>query len=203
MKIWATLAFISTFSVVGVNAQENNEVEGEWFFNAHVGTMSLDKDKANSQYSDSSAYVVGFNADYLTSNWITTGTVAFLVYDDYAEFSQVVEGQGWFNNGDSSVESSNASGVIFSIASGYQWTVGEEREFAARLQAGFSGLTASERGIENCSNCYSEDININGGLFLLGSIQRDVGRFSIGLFYQQYFSGDLNNSLGISISSGF
>ncbi|NCP63988.1 MAG: hypothetical protein GW763_01080 [Paraglaciecola sp.] len=199
----AVLVATTLLACQQVVAQEQQDITHAWEFAGHVAFAALDKKVALSQGIDDYAFTVGFSVDYLQNGWVTSGKIDILVYDDNAGFTQEVEGQGVFNNGDRSTASSNATAALLSLASGYQWYLGEEQEAAVRLQAGFSVVTASERAIELCTDCYSEKIDINGGVFVSASAQRHVGSVVLGVYFQQFLSGDINNQLGLTISSGF
>lgn len=124
-----------------------------------------------------------------------------MVYDDNQEFSQTVIGDGFLNDGDISVESSSANGVLLSDATGYRWAFGEKGDVTATLQGGFGVMVASQRRIENCSNCFSEDIDIDGGAFIKASLMKKNETFDIGIFAQQYLGGDgVTNAFGIAVN---
>lgn len=199
-KLLVILGAMATFSAF---AQEAEPV-GEWNFAGHIGFVNIDEATATREGIDSSALGLGAQADYLQSNWVTTIGLDIVIYDDKNEFRQTVEGTGPFNDGDISSKSSDASGVVLSVATGYQWYLGEKGDVALRAQGGIAGMFASERGIDSCENCYSEDIDVDGGLFVKASILRDTGSFAVGLYYQQFLTGDgLDNLFGITFSSGF
>ena len=68
---------------------------------------------------------------------------------------------------------------------------------------GLSGIFFSERSISSCSNCYSEDIDIDGGLYGVLGVGHKLGYFDIGLQFHQYFTGDLDNGFRLKLSSSF
>lgn len=94
--------------------------------------------------------------------------------------------------------------MLLYAATGPLWTLGEKQDTFAYLQGGVSGVFGSERSIGNCSNCFSEDIDISGGLFAKAGLVKNVSK-SIALGFQltQYLSGDIDNSLGLVLSSRF
>ncbi|MDF2178279.1 hypothetical protein P2G88_08450 [Aliiglaciecola sp. CAU 1673] len=187
-----------------VAAQEQPLTQAYWEFAGRAAITNLDSDTAKQEGVDSSAYSLGFTADYYSNVWVTSLGLDILFYDDNASFRQQVEGTGWLNNGDRSTENSDANAVVASIAFGHQWKFAEENSVAATLQGGYAHVFASERGISNCSNCYSEDIDIDGGMFIQATVEKDVGGWAIGAYVQQFLTGDgLNNSFGVRFSSGF
>ncbi|WP_412972187.1 hypothetical protein [Glaciecola sp. MF2-115] len=197
------LAGISQISVAQESPSTENTI-GKWDFGLRAATISFDKDTALAQGIDESAYAIGVNADYSKSNWLTSVGLDIIVYDDNDEFRQVVVGEGILNDGDVSSESSSANGMLVSVATGYQWTFGQEQDVSFALQGGFSHMFLSERAIDLCSNCYSEDIDVDGGFYAQATLMKDTGSFAIGLYVQQYLKGDgINNSLGVKLGFSF
>jgi hypothetical protein len=62
------------------------------------------------------------------------------MYDNNFEFEQVVEGDGPFNDGDISVESSDATGIALTAATGYEFRFGENESASASVQGGFTAM---------------------------------------------------------------
>lgn len=184
-------------------AQEAEGMSGDWSFSGSVGQASFDSDSALQEGVDDSAWVLGVSGDYIQNNWVSSVGVDIVFYDDNQKFSQEVEGTGIINNGDRSTETSSASGGIIYVASGYQWLHGEEQNVALRLQGGFGLMTFSERSIGSCTNCYSEDIDIDGGLFIKASALRSGESVSVGGYIQQYVGDGINTVIGITIASSF
>jgi hypothetical protein len=164
---------------------------GSWNFSVDLDSMKINSDAAEREYIDDKATVLGFAAEYDTGkNGIVVGGGFDLIsYDDNAGFDQNT------NRGN---KSSNASGSLLYVEAGPTLHFGTEAKafFDARL--GYSHMMQSERSIDYCSNCYSEDINIDGGAYGTLAIGRLLGdHFALSLEYQQFFSGDLDNSLGL------
>lgn len=203
MKKWSVLAVSAALLGANISAQAA-DMDGEWEFGGRFGMVNIDSDTALQQGIDDSAYLVGGFTDFVQNGWVTSAAIDIIVYDDNEEFRQLVEGDGIFNDGDRSIESSDASAGLFSVATGYQWYLGEDSKTVTRAQVGFTAVFASERSISNCSDCFSEDIDVDGGAFIKGSVERELGAFAVGVYFQQYLGGDgLSNSLGINISTGF
>lgn len=204
MNKYALIAVCLMASSSSLVAQESLGNEGTWEFSGRLGTLGIDSETALAQGIDDSGFILGMTADYIQNGWVTSLGGDYIGYDDNASFRQEVEGSGLFNNGDISVAKSDASAVSLFVASGYQWLLGEQQQAAALVQLGITGVFASERGIDSCTDCYSEDIDVDGGVFIQTSLKQDVGSFSIGVYYQHYLTGDgLTNSAGLLISSGF
>jgi hypothetical protein len=64
-------------------------------------------------------------------------------------------------------------------------------------------MLASERGISNCSNCYSEDIEIDGGIYGVLGVGQTLGSLDLSVQFQQYLSGDLDNTIRLKLSGAF
>ncbi|MDM7861877.1 hypothetical protein QTP81_14840 [Alteromonas sp. ASW11-36] len=199
------IGFTALALICSANAFAQDETQstdsGYWSFGAAAAIVNIDEDTARQQGIDDSAYSIGFTADYFKSSWVTTLGLDIVVYDDNEAFSQVVIGDGLFNDGDVSVESSDANGILLSVATGYRWEFGEKNDVSVTLQGGYGVMLASERTIENCSNCFSEDIDVDGGLFAKASLMKRNDSFDIGIFAQQYFGGDgVANAFGIAVN---
>lgn len=191
------LVFGSSFAIA-----EQQDVQSQWSFSANLSQVNLDSKQAALEGVGDSAWSIDVSANYIQNNWISSFGLGYLEYDDEQEFSQVVEGTGLFNDGDISVNDSSASAVTAFVATGYQWQF-VEQGMSVIAQAGYTHLFASERGIDNCSNCYDEDIEIDGGIYAKVSAQKDFESFSLGLYFQQYLTGDIENATGLLISSSF
>lgn len=207
-KSLLTLTALALFSGNALSQEESDTVRyyspDEWSYNIGLSTMNFDSDTALSEGIEDSAIAIVFGANYRSNSWVTSIDADFILYDDNAEFSQLVIGEGLFNDGDVSTESSEATALAVSLSSGYEWLFGQEKRASAILQGGFTGVFASERSIANCSNCGSQDIDIEGGVFIGGKLAYNMERFSIGVNLRQYVSGDgLSNSFGIVVDTKF
>lgn len=196
---------LAALTLLSTNVFAEEEIKpadlGYWSFGGTAAIVNIDEETALLQGIEDSAYSVGFIADYHNSGWVTSLGLDIVVYDDNQEFSQTVIGDGLLNNGDISTESSSANGVLLSVATGYRWEFGEKNDVAATLQGGFGVMLASERSIENCSNCFSEDIDVDGGAFVKASLMKRTDSFDIGIFAQQYLGGDgITNAFGIAVN---
>jgi hypothetical protein len=184
-------------------AQQEQVTKGDWSYSGYAGLASIDSARASQQGVDDSAWLVGFSADYTQSDWVTSLGLDVTLYDDKLKFTQAVEGTGSFNNGDRSTAKSSANGFLLYVATGYQWKFTEQQNVAVRLQGGFAQMVSSERSIGTCTNCYSEDINIDGGVFAKATVLRSGESVSFGAYLQQYLGDGVNTVLGITIASSF
>lgn len=176
---------------------------GKWEFRGALINNAFDQEKSYVEGIDDSALSLLIAGDYIKSGFRTTLFVEMFMYDDKYGFSQWVEGSGWYNNGDVSQESSDASGVSLGALFGPQWQFGEDNQAVAYVQGGFNAMVSSERGIASCSDCYSEDIDIEGGALVQAGVERNVGSFTLGVVARSHLSGDLGSSLGLTIATGF
>lgn len=203
LKLTSIALTLSVAFTTLTSQASQNDSYGSWAWHANAVTISLDSEAAASQGVEDSAYSIGASASYLADGWVTSLGLDVIIYDDNETFTQTVIGDGAFNDGDRSVESSDATAGLFSVSTGYQWEFGEDNDFAVQAQGGFSFIVFSERSIAYCSDCYSEDIDLDGGAFVRASLVKSTSSVSFGVFAQQYVSGDIDNAFGIFIGSSF
>jgi len=186
------------------NAVENvNEPDAQWQWSLAINSHAFDDSVAFEGIDDSA---IGFSAhiDYIKNSWLTTVSAEYVSYDDNNEFSQDVVGSGFTNRGDVSRESSDASGFLLGVALGKIYYVGNEQDVAVFGQVGVDVMTASERSISLCDDCHSEDIDVDGGVYLRAGVTKDTGYFNLGFHAKAYVTGDsLNTAFGISAGSTF
>lgn len=173
-----------------------------WSFSGHVDHVNIDKEAAAEPdaYVKDTATAVGAAAEYYSSdseNTLSLGA-SILFYRDNAEFSQYV--RDWYGGG---YEDSDANAFMLFAEYGPKYRFGRDNMSFFLVKGGISGILASERGISNCSNCYEEDIEIDGGAYGVVGIGQTLGSLDISLQFQQYFSGDLDNSLRLKIAGAF
>jgi hypothetical protein len=180
-----------------------DEETGKWEFRGAVISNAFDKETSYVEGIDDSAFSLLIGGDYLKSGFRTSLFLEMFMYDDKYGFSQWVEGTGWFDNGDISRQSSDATGVSIGALFGPQWRFGADQQAVVYVQGGFNAVVSSERGISSCSDCYSEDIDIGGGALIQAGIERNVGSFTLGLVARSHLSGDLGSSFGVTFGSGF
>ena len=172
-----------------------------WSFSGHADHVNIDKEAAAEQWIEDSAFAIGGAAEYYSSdseNTLTLGA-SVLFYRDNAEFSQPVE--DWWGYED--YEESDANAFMLFAEYGPKYRFGQDNMSFFSVRGGVSGILGSERSISNCSNCYSEDIEIDGGVYGVLGIGQTLGSIDVSLQFQQYFSGDLNNVFRLKISGAF
>lgn len=174
---------------------------GSWSWSGHVDHVTLDKEAAFSQGVDETATALGFAGEYYTNRSEMTLSLGLnvLLYNDNDEFVQYVRDY-W---GDHSYEESDASALMLFAEYGPKYRFGTDNLSFVVVRGGASAILGSERSISDCSNCYSEDIDINGGVYGVLGVGRTLGSLDLSLQYQQYFSGDIDNSIRLKLSGAF
>ncbi|MFT7562199.1 MAG: hypothetical protein ACI93R_004134 [Flavobacteriales bacterium] len=171
---------------------------GRWSWGGEIATVSINDEVAREQAIDNSAVSFGGYADYSKKHWLATLGLGFVAYDDNAGFSQRTED----NFGNDNNTSSSASAISVNAAIGPKLNFNDDGFVFA--QVGYDQLVASERSISNCTNCFSEKIDVNGGLFLSAGVKQNVGKVAIGALFKNYLSDDgLETSIGIVMSSAY
>jgi len=190
----------SLFSL-SVHAQQPEPAYSGWSWSGHVEHMNFDDDKAWEQGIADSATAIGFAAERYTNtsdNTLSLG-MSFIFYNDDDEFAQYVE--DYWGDTDYAESDANAISIFAEYGPKIRWGADRLSFFTAR--GGISGMLYSERGIGNCSDCYSEDIDINGGLYGVLGVGRTTGSIDWSLQFQQYFTGDIDNVIRLKISGAF
>lgn len=183
-------------------AQNTNTVrQTGWSWSGHADHINIDKEAAASQWIEDTAFAIGGAAEYYASdseNTLSLGA-SMLFYRDNAAFSQYVE--DWW--GDYSYEKSDANAFMLFAEYGPKYRFGRDNMSFFSVRGGVSGILGSERSISGCNNCYEEDIEIDGGLYGVLGIGQTLGSIDISLQFQQYFTGDLDNTFRLKISGAF
>lgn len=196
----ASLFASSAFAANSSNNPNNAEYTG-WSWSGHVDHINIDKQAAAEQWIENTATAVGGSAEYYSSkteNTLVLGA-SFLFYRDNAEFAQYVEDY-W---GDVDYSESDANAFMLFAEYGPKYRFGQDNMTFVTVRGGVSGILGSERSISGCRNCYSEDIDIEGGVYGVLGIGQTLGSLDLSLQFQQYFSGDLDNSIRFKISGAF
>lgn len=191
-----TLATLMTSPLIAAAAPQQEQGYGIWNWAGHLGTLNIDSKVAREQGVDDAAFVFGGTAEHSRTDSILSFLLGldFVSYDDNYNFSQDT------NKGE---KSSSASAMLAYAEFGPKIHFGADQSNYLITRVGLSTLFGSERSIDYCSNCYSESIDIDGGPYGVVGIGHSFGNFAIGLQYQQYFSGDLDNSLRFNVSTSF
>lgn len=192
----ATSSFAATYN----NNPTNADYTG-WSWSGHVDHITFDSEAAAAEFIEETATAIGGAAEYYSSNSENTLSLGFslVFYRDNAAFGQYVEDY-W---DDVDYEESDANAVMLFAEYGPKYRFGQNNTTFVTVRGGISGILGSERGISNCSDCYSEDIEIDGGVYGLLGVGQTLGRLDLSLQFQQYLSGDLDNSLRLKFATAF
>ena len=195
-KSLATFLFGALLTNQALAAEPREPVYTGWVWSAHAGTLNIDSDVAKEQYIEDSAWLIGLSAERYSSDSSFTFLVGvdFIGYSDELPFDQHTD-DGW--------KESDASAATAYIEFGPKISFGIDNNNYFVAHAGVSGVLSSERSISYCRNCYSEDIDVSGGFYGVLGVGHSFGSFDIGVQFQQYFTGDIDNSLALRVSSSF
>ena len=173
-----------------------------WSWSANVDRFEIDKKIAMEEGIETDYVAIGGAGEYYTqdSNMTLTLGLSIMFYDDNEAFSQRVH--DYWDNG-YYYESSDASGGMAFIEYGPKIHFGSDNKMFFTARGGLSGVFFSERSINGCSGCYSEDINVDGGAYGVLGVGRNLGYLAVSLQFQQYFGGDLDNGFRFRLSSAF
>lgn len=179
----------------------NNADYTGWSWSGHVDHVTIDSEAAAEQWINDSATAVGGAAEYYSSKSESTLVLgaSVLFYRDNAEFAQYVEDY-W---GDVDYTESDANAFMVFAEYGPKYRFGQDNMSFFTVRGGVSGMLYSERAISSCSNCYSEDIDIDGGVYGVLGVGQTLGSLDLSLQFQQYFSGDLDNTIRLKLSGAF
>lgn len=192
---------IASSQAVFAQPDPNNVRQTGWSWSGHIDHVNIDKEAAAEQWIEDTAFAIGGAAEYYASdseNTLSLGA-SVLFYRDNAEFSQYVE--DWW--GYEGYEDSDANAFMLFAEYGPKYRFGQDNMSFFSVRGGVSGILGSERSISNCSNCYSEDIEIDGGVYGVLGVGQTLGSIDLSLQFQQYFNGDLDNTLRLKISGAF
>jgi hypothetical protein len=197
----ASLLASTSFAVGPASNNPNNVGYTGWSWSGHVDHVTIDSQVAAEQWVEESATAIGGAAEYYSSTTENTLVLggSVLLYRDNAEFAQYVEDY-W---GDVDYTESDATAFMLFAEYGPKYRFGQDNMSFFSVRGGVSGILASERGISNCSNCYEEDIEIDGGVYGLLGIGQTLGSLDLSLQFQQYLSGDLDNTIRLKLSGAF
>ena len=192
-KTLGTLALICS-PALAIAAQSQDS--GGWSWSAHIANLNMDSKVAEEQGVNDSIFVLGAAAErYFTGSDFTFSLgLDLLLFDDKDGFSNQTTGGR---------KSSSASGGMLFAEYGTKINFGENHQNFVEARAGYSGLLSASRSISYCDGCDSEDIEFDGGTYGLLGVGHSFTSFDLGLQFQQYFSGDLDNSLRLKISTVF
>ncbi|MDH5434364.1 MAG: hypothetical protein OEY19_10505 [Gammaproteobacteria bacterium] len=191
-KLLIPIAFFVSNSLMA----EENEVqnvfrydEGQgWFMS--VGYTGIDSETAFWEGIGDSGTSLKLGYGGHTNNFVYGFGMSWIMLSDKNSFSQTVQD----NFGNTSTKSSSADAFGGFGELGYSY-VFDSGNTSFDLLGGFEFVRA-ERTIANCSNCLSENINLDSGLYVLSRFtffNQSGSAFSLG--YQKYMTGDFTGGI--------
>ena len=206
MALTTLIVAVASPMAIANHQQNSNNYQQDysgWSWSANVDHITIDKEVANRPdiLLSQSATAIGLGAEYFTSESEMTYSIGlnYIAYNDNNEFEQYVYDH-W--NG-SRYEKSDANAIMVYAEAGPKYRFGVDGSNFFTVRGGFSQIFASSRSIGYCDDCYSEDLDIKGGLYGSLGVGHSFNSFDLGLQFQQYFTGDLDNSLRLKISTTF
>ncbi len=186
------LTLVVSFFTLNTNAQEL-ATDPETFADSYsrmvvsLGSVSMDSSVKNEGISDS-AFGLKLGWEIKEQDFIYGFGIHSYMYDDAHSFSQQVEST-W---GSRSTEESDASGLALFGELGMSVARANNLDF--QVLAGIELMLVSDRSIAYCSDCYSQDIDVNSGLYVLPRVALHANEsFTLGVQYQHFFGGDLQS----------
>lgn len=204
----ATVCAVSCLMAIPVSAfsEEVTAAPGivmakKWLFNFTYENVSINQDVADDEFIDSSAGAFNLDGEYFFNDEISSALgIGFIRYDDNNSFKQATES---VYGGDRETSSSSATGIPLYVDVGYTRFSDTALPIYMTVRGGYAFMLASERSIGSCTDCHSEDIDVNTGAFGLVGFGVNLHRyFSLGLYYKNYLSGDVEDAVGLKLSFG-
>jgi len=177
------------------NGQEENETASPiptFYFSA--GRIGLDPELTEQENIKDTATILRFGWEGLSDRLVYGAGMSMFLYSDRAEFSQRVEDV--FGNQSTADSSANAFNIYGEV--GYSYPLSSYVN--VDILGGYEWVLKSERSIGECSNCASEDIDINSGLYITPRIRfTTTGSVILMISQHRYFSGDADDAWSLSI----
>jgi hypothetical protein len=188
------LCALSCSPVISLSAHA--EGGSGWAWSGRLGNLNIDSELAQEQYVDDAAVMVGVAGEYYadTNDFTLTLGVDFLSYDDKATFNQLTT---------DGTKRSSASAMMIFAEYGPKIKFGADNSNFFIAHGGLSAVFGSERSIGYCTDCKTQDIELDGGAYGLLGIGHSFSSVEFSLQFQQYFTGDFDNSLSLKVSSVF
>jgi hypothetical protein len=186
-------AQVSANDAVVESAGNRGDVAKGWGFS--LGQVGIDSQTAAEEGVGSSATSLTLSYQGHSESLSFATGLNLLFLSDKDRISNVVID----NDGDISTASSSALGYGLFGELGYSHVFASGNT-AFDMMGGIEFISA-ERSIANCSNCDSESIGIDSGLYIKPQFSfYNQGRFVFRVAYQHYLSGDLEGGLNLGFS---
>jgi len=193
---------MAAIAVLSVGLSLSASADSGWGFSVYANNLSIESTAAKREGVGDSATTLGLAAERYSSenNRILNLGIEIVPYNDRARFSQTTKSSP---TGEINDSTSSADAVLLFVDYGPRFKFGQDQTNHVTVRGGISAMVSSERGIDNCTNCASEKIDIEGGFYGLVGVGHSFGGFTLGLQLQQYITGDLGTGVGIKLSSSF
>ena len=169
------------------------EQRSGWYLSG--GFINIDETVAVNEAIDDSAFYLNGGWEGHKGNFAYSVGASGYFLSDNDSFSQEVEDA--FGNRSTASSDANAFGLFGELGYNYGFESGDK---AFEIMAGAEAIWA-DRGIANCSNCYSEDIDLSSGLYIKPRFRfYNENGFIFSVGYHHYLSGDLDNGFSLSFS---
>lgn len=189
--------FAASFSQAEMPVYDENEpaaypVNGFYF---SIGRASFDSETAEAERIDDTATFIRAMWEGQKGQLVYGAGIGMYFYSDNDSFTQEVED----SFGDRDRAKSSASGITGIGEIGYAKPLNDN--LALEMLGGVEFMFSSERSIDYCSNCYEEDIDIDGGFYVMPRLRiSSSGSFNFSVSYQHFLSGDIDNTIAANFS---
>lgn len=193
------LTCMSASTVVAQGDMTPSLYKSRWGVNAEL--INFDPDIAAASGISDSGFGIGVG--YAGEKGLFNFNIgaSFFIIDDEDEFSQRVEND-W--TGDESTEDSSIDAGSIYIDGGIQLPLSESGNFVLGLNAGYRYFDI-DRGITYCSDCYSENVDIESTTYLKPFARFGFSDAISGTLAYYSYNGDkgADNSLQFSVDWNF
>ncbi len=206
IRPFSSLILASSISLIASQASADRlhdrnykqpDVYDGWSFGLNFDRLSLDADAAKRDdiQLQKEADVFGISAEYFTSDSDMTYAVGlnYISYGDNNPF--------FYEHRNGYYEQSDAHAFMVYGEAGPKFRIGGDGMTFVNVKMGVSSIFGSERSID--CDCVSEELSLDGGLYGSLGLGHSFGWLDVSVNFQQYFTGDLDNSLGLKFSTSF
>lgn len=192
LKLISNLALITVSTCLYVHAQAEETSspithQGSWYVGG--GYIGLDSEATDPQGIGSGGFTIDMGYSGSLSNGFMYNLGLYMpFFSDDEKFTQRVEDQF----GDRKTEDSSITSWGILAEAGYRFTLNEKTSFG--LSAGFRSLSA-DREIANCTNCYSEGLDLEGGAYLRPALFFNNPTIDVEIAAMTFFTGDMTNGV--------
>jgi len=174
--------------------EESNSLNNSSGFAFSIGHFNLDSDNSAQEGIGDSGTFLKFGWEAQQSHLAYGFGLSGLLLKDNDSFNVTVENN--FGSQYSSSSSVDAFGFYGEL--GYSLPMGESSKFD--LMGGIDLLWAN-RGIANCTDCPSEDVNLDGGLYVEPRLTFvNDGSFNFSIAYRHYPDSDIEGGINLNFS---